>query len=187
MPQAKPATKISIPAFPDDCDDSDSDRDSDSDSDDCDDEDCDDCDGKVSTLTLRYNGTIENARVTVDAKRSPLTDQVFDATVNPGEEFTLTGPPTGSEGFAGTLGTEIDIYVNGELNTTIHTSCSQPIGPGLISGDFEVVSGESKNDGLLCPLDQTANSAVKAEAGRNATLGSRANPARALKSLTDKR
>ncbi|MCH8147624.1 MAG: hypothetical protein IH987_06455, partial [Planctomycetes bacterium] len=120
-------------------------------------DDCDDCDGKVTVLTLRYNGSIENAQITVDAKRGPSTDPVFNAVVATGESFTLTGPPTGNGGFVGTLGTEIKIYVNGELNTTIHTSCSQPIGPGLISGDFEVVSGESKNGGLLCPLDGKAN------------------------------
>ena len=150
------------------------------------DDDCDDCDGKVTVLTLRYNGSVENAEITVDAKRGPSTDQVFDATVNPGEEFTLTGPPSGSEGFAGTLGTEIDIFVNGELNTTIHTSCSQPIGPGLISGDFEVVSGESKNGGLLCPLDETAASAVTAEAGTPPTLGSGANPGTSPKSFINR-
>jgi hypothetical protein len=42
--------------------------------------------------------------------------------------------------------------VEGVLNASIHTSCSQPIGPGLISGDFEVVSGRSKDNGLICPL-----------------------------------
>jgi|GEM_PF-2152560 len=114
-------------------------------------EECEECDGKVTTLTLRYNGT-ETAQVTIDAKRGPSTDGVFDASLDPGEEFTIVGPPTGNGGFAGTLGTEIKIYVDGELHTTIHTSCSQPIGPGLVSGDFEVVSGESKNGGLLCPL-----------------------------------
>ena len=39
------------------------------------------------------------------------------------------------------------LYVDGELNTKIHTSCSQPIGPGLVSGDFLVVAGESREGG----------------------------------------
>ena len=38
-------------------------------------------------------------------------------------------------------------------NTKIHTSCSDPIGPGLISGDFTVIAGESKKGGELCPLE----------------------------------
>ena len=32
----------------------------------------------------------------------------------------------------------------------IHTSCSKPLGPGLVSGSFEVISGESRNGGVLC-------------------------------------
>ena len=52
----------------------------------------------------------------------------------------------------GTLGTEIKICVDGELNTKIHTSCSKPIGPGLVSGDFKVIEGYSKEGGKLPPL-----------------------------------
>ena len=64
-----------------------------------------------------------------------------------GELFTFNGVDKN-----GTLSTEIRIYVDGGLNTKIHTSCSQPIGPGLVSGDFEVVEGYSREGGLLCPL-----------------------------------
>ncbi len=46
------------------------------------------------------------------------------ATVQPGEAFTFNGTDSG------TLGTEITLFVNGSLNTTVHTSCSKPIGPG---------------------------------------------------------
>ncbi len=54
------------------------------------------------------------------------------------------------------LSTEIPIYVGGVENTRIHTSCSQPIGPGLIGGDFLVVEGQSLNGGPLCPLESLA-------------------------------
>jgi hypothetical protein len=50
------------------------------------------------------------------------------------------------------MGTEIEVYVNGSLNTSIHTSCSQPIGPGLVRGSFEIVSGFSLKGGALCPV-----------------------------------
>jgi len=50
------------------------------------------------------------------------------------------------------LGSEISIFVDGELNTKIHTSCSRPIGPGQISGDFEVIEGYSLRGGRICPL-----------------------------------
>ena len=38
------------------------------------------------------------------------------------------------------------------LNTTINTNCDNPIGPGLVSGLFMVVNGESKDGGELCPV-----------------------------------
>ena len=72
---------------------------------------------------------------------------VYNSLVMAGGTFTFSG-----QWKRNTLGTEIMIYVDGKLNTKIHTSCSQPIGPGLISGDFEVISGESRNGGKLCPL-----------------------------------
>lgn len=113
---------------------------------------CGPCEGKVSRLVLRYDGP-GTALVEVFAKRGPSVDPVFSGTVSPGGSFELTPPPGGNDGHAGTLGTEIRIFVNGTLHTKIHTSCSQPIGPGLVSGDFTVLAGDSKHGGPLCPLD----------------------------------
>jgi hypothetical protein len=108
------------------------------------------CEGKVSELTLRYNG-LATADIVVmrkiRKKDDPDEGVVFTGTVEPGAEFTFVGNDK-----KGTFGTEISIYVDDQLNTKIHTSCSQPIGPGLISGLFEVVEGYSRNGGLLCPL-----------------------------------
>ena len=103
---------------------------------------CGECDGKVTQLTLRYNGAAA-ANVQVIQKNG---DVVFDEPVGAGGTFTFTGTDNG------TLGTEITIKVNGVENTKIHTSCSQPIGPGMIFGDFEVVEGYSRNGGKLCSL-----------------------------------
>ena len=113
------------------------------------DDECD-CDGKVTELTLQYNGTVENAHIVVEqkAKKKQVAGVVLEGTFSPGSEFTFSGSDK-----KGTLGTEISIYVDGVLNTKIHTSCSRPIGPGLISGDFEVIEGYSRNGGLLCPLE----------------------------------
>lgn len=109
---------------------------------------CAPCDGKVTTLTLRYQGTIANAQVQVVPKHSVVP--VFSGTVQPNELFSFSG----NDKF-GTLGTDIVVKVNGAVNANIHTSCSQPIGPGLVSGDFLVVAGSSRNGGALCPIDQT--------------------------------
>ena len=101
------------------------------------------CEGKVTNLTLKNLG--DGAQVTVVQKKDG--DTVFDGFVPAGGEFSFTGTWK-----KGTLGTEIRIFVNGNLNTKIHTSCSQPIGPGLISGSFEVISGDSRNGGPLPPI-----------------------------------
>ena len=105
------------------------------------------CEGKVTELSLRYNGSAA-AFVTVQQKKDH--DVVFSDTVEPGEIFSFIGTDK-----HWTLGTEIQIYVNGQLHTKIHTSCSQPIGPGLVSGDFVVVDGSSKEGGKLCAMGST--------------------------------
>lgn len=111
------------------------------------DEEYGECDGKVTELTLKYIGDIEDAHIVVHAKVKNKGVPVFDGTVQPGGTFTIYGVDK-----QGTLGPETYYWVNGEYNTNIHTSCSQPIGPGLIKGDFEVIEGYSRNGGLLPPL-----------------------------------
>ena len=108
---------------------------------------CGRCDGKVNRLRLRYTGTVANASVKVVQKK--VDGPVFTGTVQPGGEFDFRGTDKKD-----TLGTEISIYVNGQLNAKIHTSCSQPIGPGLQKGDFLVVAGTSRNGGALRPLQR---------------------------------
>lgn len=110
---------------------------------------CGDCEDKVTQLTLKYNGS-DTARVEVNQNKDR---NVFnDDTVLPDEMFTFFGIDK-----KGTLGKEIKIFVNGILHTKIHTSCSKPIGPGLVSGDFEVVEGYSRNGGLLCSVDDNGD------------------------------
>ncbi|XOF32871.1 MAG: hypothetical protein ACL93V_12745 [Candidatus Electrothrix sp. YB6] len=107
---------------------------------------CAPCDGKITDLTLKYTGASEAViRVKTKGKKGTV---VFEKSVAPGEEFQFIGQDK-----KGTLGTEITIYVDGIENTKIHTSCSVPIGPGLVSGDFEVIEAHSRNGGLTCPVD----------------------------------
>lgn len=112
---------------------------------------CGACDGKVTRLTLQYLGD-SPATIEVRARRGKSKNEVvYSGVVAPGESFTVVGPASGNGGFYGTLGTEINIYVDGDHNAFFHTSCSQPIGPGSMDGDFVVVAGASKNNGPLCP------------------------------------
>ncbi|WP_298555556.1 hypothetical protein [uncultured Algibacter sp.] len=116
-------------------------------------EECFECEGKVTELELQYNGS-QPANIIVKTKKEGEGGSkiVFEGNVAPGETFSFIGNDK-----KGTLGTEIKIYVDGNENTKIHTSCSKPIGPGLISGDFKVVSGTSREGGNLCPVDTPPN------------------------------
>lgn len=114
---------------------------------------CGDCQGKVSYLEMVYLGDQE-VYVTVTGRRGPIkNDPLFSGFVDGTDSFAVAGPNTGNGGFRGTLGTEITVSVDGAFNTQIHTSCSQPIGPGMIFGDFLIVYAESKEGGALCPME----------------------------------
>lgn len=113
--------------------------------------DCDECDGKVTTLTLRYEGT-GSANVRIVQKKNDII--VFDDNVSVNQLITIVGQDN-----KGTLSSEIKIYINGELTNRIHTSCSDPIGPGQEYGVFEIISGSSRNGGELCRI-QPSNGGV---------------------------
>ncbi len=103
------------------------------------------CDGKVTELTLKYLGSTDAIVKVVQKKDGAV---VFNGPLAAGGTFSFSGQDKN-----GTLTTEIAIYVDGVLNTNIHTSCSVDIGPGLIAGDFEVVEGASRGFPALCPVD----------------------------------
>ena len=102
----------------------------------------------MTQLTLQYNGS-DSAFIEVAQKKGG--DIVFSGTVDPGEQFTFNGTDKD------TLGTEISIYVDGSLNTKIHTSCSKPVGIGMVSGSFTITDGYSRNGGKLCPINGDDN------------------------------
>lgn len=106
---------------------------------------CGACDGKVRELTMRYDG-LATSTIQVRQKQGEI---VFDQILSPGGEFTFVGVDAQN-----TLGSDIDILVNGLLNGEFHTSCSVPIGVGAVSGNFEIVAGFSRNGGSLCELTQ---------------------------------
>ncbi len=105
---------------------------------------CSECSGKVTQLSMRYDGM---APVFVEVEQKKGRDIVFAALVMPGEVFTFSGTDK-----KGTLSTEITIFVDNGEHASLHTSCSVPIGPGTVAGDFTVVEGFSRNGGQLCPL-----------------------------------
>lgn len=109
---------------------------------------CGTCEGLVSEMQLLYSGP--EAEIVIVAQRGPDDIEVFNGTVTSGEQVSLLGPPGPIPGFSGTLGNQLEIFVDGELHTTIHTSCSEVLGPGFVAGDFEIITVRSKTGGLLC-------------------------------------
>ncbi len=106
-------------------------------------EECNDCDGKVTSLTLKYLGTSQANVLIIDKE----DNTVFNSIVQPNEIFTFSHYYNET-----TFGSRIKIFLNGSSSyTEIHTSCSEPIGPGMVFGEFLIVKGYSLNGGLLCP------------------------------------
>lgn len=103
------------------------------------------CDGRITKLTLKYNGTNQ---ATIKVVQRQDEQAIFNESVAAGGNFSFEGKDK-----QGTTGPEIIIYVNGIEQTRIHTSCSEPIYVGMVSGDFEIIAGESRNGGPLCSKD----------------------------------
>jgi len=106
------------------------------------------CDGKVTQLTLQNLGNA--GTITVTEKKTG--NEIFNDFVATGDTFTFNGSDD-----KGTMGTEIYIAINGIENVAIHTSCSKPIGPDMVFGDFKVISGYSRNGGLLGGINCPSN------------------------------
>ena len=109
---------------------------------------CDNCKGGVTQMDLTYNG-LDSAFVEVTGENG--TPVYFSGMVGPGETITVVGDPPGDK-----LDKNTEIYVDGGLHAEVHTSGSQPIGPGLVLGDFTMAYAECKdNDDPICPVDLT--------------------------------
>ena len=113
------------------------------------------CKGGVTELTFRYLGLSTVMATVYDSSSIDPGKTLFSGTLAPGEEFTVVPRPGQDK-----LSSDISIYVNGAFNAKVHTSCSQPIGPNAVYGDFEVVAGRSKDNGAMCPLNPCAPSAA---------------------------
>ncbi len=115
---------------------------------------CSPCDGGMTALTLQYLGDTPNATIKVykDKVEPNKLLASFDGK-NYGDEFSFTG--TGPHNH---MGAKIRITINGSNcnYTEIHTSCSQPIGVGMLfDNTYLVVDGTSKHGGPLCEEGNT--------------------------------
>lgn len=117
----------------------------------------------MTELVLRYGGS-STALVEVFEGKEPRADKlIFSGTLDPEASFVVSGRRKDA-----TLGPDVTLRVAGVVNAVFHTDCgaggpkgsgsaSQSIGPGLVRGAFEVLSGRSKDGGLLCPIPTAGN------------------------------
>ena len=111
-------------------------------------EDCGECEDKVTQLTMRYDGDEGRLVKIYQGKRRWPHRLLYSAYHEPGDEFTFDGIRPD-----GTMGNKISIWLGCHRNVIIKTNCTEPIGPGLIVGDFEILAGSSLHGGALCPLE----------------------------------
>lgn len=105
---------------------------------------CMNCDGKVTDLSIQYNGQdYTSVKITQESDGAIL----FEDAVNTGGIINITYSRVSSS-----MGDNISLFVDDTYYGKLHTSCSKPIGPGLKLGDFKIVSGASLLGGMLCPL-----------------------------------
>ena len=110
---------------------------------------CTDCDGGVTSMTMQYQGA---ATASVEVVKD--SDSFFSGTLDPGDTFSFAG-----DGPDMKLPKDIEFLIDGDVDIKVHTSCSKPIGPGLTFGSFFMISGVSKDGGIICtppPDDCTA-------------------------------
>jgi len=104
---------------------------------------CGPCQDKITTMILQFNGLETSAVTAKDWKGNQF---YHNTAVDPSEQLVLN-----TDIMNGTLGPKVELYVNEQLNASVHTSCSDPnVLPGYISGLFTLIAGESKTGGPLC-------------------------------------
>ncbi len=107
------------------------------------------CEGGIISLTTRYTGTTSE---TIKVKERKNGHILFCGEVDPEADFIITGGSKKNGRFHNT----IDFYVDGNLNTTMHVSCSVDLEAGDVYDDFTIVSGISRNNNLpLCGTPPT--------------------------------
>jgi len=101
---------------------------------------------KVSELTLRFNGA-DGTYVVVRNGKKDDDDVLFEGTLNNGDTFTIRASDVGKDELKG----DVKFYdAYGDEIASLHTSCSQPLGPGTVAGDFEVTAGLDGDGVPLC-------------------------------------
>ena len=109
---------------------------------------CEECSGKVTLMLMRYDKSVAGYVEAFSHKGVLL----FSGMVASGGSFPLDGTVNYLDR-KGTLGPTVTFWVDGVEHASLHTSCSVPIGPGTLVGDFVVLFAFSRNteSAFLCP------------------------------------
>jgi hypothetical protein len=109
---------------------------------------CIECDSNIVELTFKYIGGSQQVPVRIE---TPEGDVIFGCTVQIDEEFTATGNASD-----GTFGSEIIVFIENEQITILAAGCSEPIGPGFLLLNLDIVSGITQTRGQLCLVEVQA-------------------------------
>lgn len=126
-----------------------------------------DCTGKVKSLKMIWLGGQNNVTISASSSggRGGVSEILYHGSVTNKQEIFITGESTQSFRFGGTLGVEVSLVVDGIYDSSIHTSCSQPIGYGSMLGLFFVTEAIDKEGNyLILPqpiLPQSINRGLK--------------------------
>lgn len=112
---------------------------------------CAPCTSRLSEVTMEYVGsTPADVAAFVPGGNDEAAEQLFPtgvtdstaARLSPGEQFTFAVPTAGQP--------ETALYVDGGKNAQLHTSCSDPVAPGIRVGDFRLVAAKNADGVALC-------------------------------------
>jgi len=109
---------------------------------------CGPCQGGITTLTLQYLGTETAFIVIKDSKAT-----YFSGIVSPNQLITVSG--TRSNGTF--LANQLQLLIDGFVNTTLNVNCGQDIFINDTYGEFLVTAGASRQGGSLCCASNTDN------------------------------
>lgn len=99
------------------------------------------CKDGLNSLSVKFDG---NSAATVMVKGESSGYTYFSGNVDPDGTFTINGTNGGK------LDSNVDFYVDGVKNTTVHTTCSTVIYKGDQYGSFTITDGTSEGGLHLC-------------------------------------
>lgn len=106
------------------------------------------CKDGLTSISAIFDGS---SAATVIVKGESNGHTYYNATVNPGDTITINGTNDGK------LDSNVDFYVGGVKNTTVHTTCSTVIYKGDKYGSFTIEDGTSEGGLHLCENPNGSN------------------------------